>query len=124
MPGTSLRPRHPTSATGLFGPLTRLELLVLATKLREGKISARQSALRCRSLHKAWNMIKLSNSLADLEDEANQALAHLYPSSARALVIASSASRSADRSGICLRRKTDSPSSTAQKRSGKSSTGP
>jgi hypothetical protein len=70
-----LRQRRLESATDLFGPLTRLELLVLATKLREGRISARRSALRCRSLPVAWNMIRLSSSLADLEDEVNQALA-------------------------------------------------
>jgi hypothetical protein len=70
-----LRQRRPEPATDLFGPLTRLELLVLATKLHEGRISARRSALRCRSLSAAWNMIRLSSSLADLEDEVNQALA-------------------------------------------------
>ena len=76
MPGSFfLRQRRPESATDLFGPLTRLELLVLATKLHEGRISARRSALRCRSLPAAWNMIRLSSSLADLEDEVNQALA-------------------------------------------------
>lgn len=124
MPGIFLRPPRRGPATDLFGPLTRLELLVLAAKLRQGKITARHSALQCRSLHTAWNMIRLSNGLAGLEDEANQALAHHDPSSARALFIARPASRSAGRSGICLRRKTDSPSSTAQKRSGKSPTGP
>ena len=70
-----LRQRRPEPATDLFGPLTRLELLVLATKLHEGRISARRSALRCRSLPAAWNMISFSSSLADLEDEVNQALA-------------------------------------------------
>ena len=62
-------------AKGLFGPLTRLELLVLAGKLREGRISTRRSILRCHSLPAAWNIIRLSNSLADLQDEVNQALA-------------------------------------------------
>jgi hypothetical protein len=76
VPGTFfLRQLRPKPATDLFDPLTRLELLVLAGKLREGRISARRSALRSRSLPAAWNMIRLSNSLADLEDEVNQALA-------------------------------------------------
>ena len=76
VPGSFLmRQRCPDPATDLFGPLTRLELLVLATKLHEGRISARRSALRCRSLPAAWNMISFSSSLADLEDEVNQALA-------------------------------------------------
>jgi hypothetical protein len=69
-----LRQRHPEQATDLFHPLTRLELLVLAIKLREGRILARRNALRCRSLPAVWNMIKLSNSLADLEDEVTEAL--------------------------------------------------
>jgi hypothetical protein len=69
------RQQGPEPATDLFGPLTRLELLVLAAKLREGRISARRSVLRCRSLPAAWKMIRLINSLADLEDEVNQALA-------------------------------------------------
>jgi hypothetical protein len=82
VPSIFLPRRRREPATGLFGPLTRLELLALAAKLREGKITARHSALQCRSLRTAWNMIKLSNSLTDLEDEANQALAHHDPSSA------------------------------------------
>ena len=76
MPSTFfLRQRLPEPATDLFYPLTRLELLVLAAKLRAGRISARRRALRCRSLPAAWKMIRLSSSLADLEDEVNQALA-------------------------------------------------
>jgi hypothetical protein len=76
VPGSFFRHQLPPEpATDLFDPLTRLELLVLAGKLREGRISARRSILRCRSLPAAWNMIRLSNSLADLEDEVNQALA-------------------------------------------------
>jgi len=71
-----VRQRRPEPATDLFYPLTRLELLVLAAKLRDGRISARRSVLRCRSLPSAWNMIRLSNSLADLEDEVSEALAH------------------------------------------------
>jgi len=34
----------------------------------------RDGALRCRSLPAAWKMIRLSNSLAQLEHEAYQAL--------------------------------------------------
>ena len=76
MPGIFFsRQQRPEPATDLFDPLTRLELLVLAAKLREGRISARRGALRCRSLPAAWNMIRLTCSLADLEDEINQALA-------------------------------------------------
>jgi hypothetical protein len=76
VPGSFFRRQlRPRPATDLFDPLTRLELLVLAGKLREGRISARRRILRCRSLPAAWNMIRLSNSLADLEDEVNQALA-------------------------------------------------
>jgi hypothetical protein len=76
VPGSFFRRQlRPRSATDLFDPLTRLELLVLAGKLREGRISARRGILRCRSLSAAWNMIRFSNSLADLEDEVNQALA-------------------------------------------------
>jgi hypothetical protein len=76
VPSSFLRPRRPESATDdLFGPLTRLELLVLAAKLHEGRTSARRRALRCRSLPASWNMIRLSNGLADLEDEVNEALA-------------------------------------------------
>jgi hypothetical protein len=71
----SLRQRSAEPATDLFHPLTRLELLVLAAKLHEGRISARRGALRCRSLPAAWSAIRLSNSLADLEDEVDQALA-------------------------------------------------
>ena len=70
-----LHQRYPEHATDLFHPLTRLELLVLAIKLREGRIVARRSVLRCRSLPAAWSMIRLGNSLADLEDEVIQALA-------------------------------------------------
>jgi hypothetical protein len=76
VPGRFLRPLHPALVTDdLFGPLTRLELLVLAAKLHEGRTSARRRAVRCRSLPGAWNMIRLSNGLADLEDEINEALA-------------------------------------------------
>lgn len=76
MPATLyLRQRLPAPATDLFDPLTRLELLVLAARMHEGRILARRGALRCRSLPAVWNMIRLSNSLADLEDEVNQALA-------------------------------------------------
>jgi len=58
----------------MFDRLTMLELLVLAAKLREGRIAARQTALRCRSLPAAWNMIRLSSSLAQLEHEVYQVL--------------------------------------------------
>jgi hypothetical protein len=76
VPGSFFRrQRRPEPVTDLFLPLTRLELLVLAAKLREGRISARRSVLRCRSLPAAWNMIRLSSSIADLEDEVSQALA-------------------------------------------------
>jgi hypothetical protein len=46
VPGVFLRPRRRGPATDLFGALTRLERLVLAAKLRQGKITARQSALQ------------------------------------------------------------------------------
>jgi len=75
VPGSFFRRQlRPEPAPDLFDPLTRLELLVLAGKLREGRISARRSILRCRSLPAAWNMVRLGNSLADLENEVNQVL--------------------------------------------------
>ena len=74
MPRLFFLPRHRDSAGDMFDRLTMLELLVLAAKLREGRIAAREGALRCRSLPAAWKMIRLSNSLAQLEHEVYQTL--------------------------------------------------
>jgi hypothetical protein len=58
-----------------FGQLTQLELLVLSTKLRAGKRRALQAAMRSRSMPEIWDMIRLSNDLADLTEDINRALA-------------------------------------------------
>ena len=131
MPGVSLRPEPAHPAPGTFDRLTMLELTALSARLRRGRHRARQAALRSRSPVEIWDLVRLSSLLASLENEAIQALARHYysrggspgrgSSSARALRMASSASWAWDRWGICRRYKTDSPSSTAQKRMGKSS---
>jgi hypothetical protein len=82
--------------------------------------------------NRARHLLAVSSLLVSLENEAIQALARHYysrggspihgSSSARALRMASSVSCAWERWGICRRYKTDSPSSTAQKRMGKSST--
>lgn len=68
-------PAPPDSAPRTFEQLTTLELLVLSAKLRGGVRRARRAALRCRSPRQVWTMITLSNSLADLGDDVNRALA-------------------------------------------------
>jgi hypothetical protein len=74
VPGMFFLPRQRDSAGDMFDRLTMLELLVLAAKLRAGRIAARDGALRCRSLPAAWKMIRLSNSLAELEHDVFRAL--------------------------------------------------
>ena len=64
----------PELAPGTFEPLSRLELLVLSAKLRNGSCRARQAALRSRSFPEIWAMVRLSNHLADLGHEVSHAL--------------------------------------------------
>jgi hypothetical protein len=134
VPGISLRPEPTRQAPGTFDQLTMLELTALSAGLRRGRSRARQAALRARSPLEIWDFVRLSGLLVNLENEAIQALARHYyyysrggspghgSSSARALRMASSVSCACERWGICRRCKTDKPSSTAQKRIGKSST--
>jgi hypothetical protein len=132
VPGISLRPEPTYPVPGTFDRLTMLELTALSARLRRGRRRARRAALRSRSPAEIWDLARLSSLLAGLENEAIQALARHYysrggspghgSSSARALRMASSVSWAWERWGICRRYKTDSPSSTAQKRMGKSST--
>ena len=65
----------PDLAPGMFERLSRLELLVLSAKLRNGSGRARQAALRSRSFPEIWAMIRLSNHLADLGHDVNHVLA-------------------------------------------------
>ena len=132
MPAISLRPEPTHPEAGTFDRLTMLELAALSARLRRGRHRARHAALRSRSLAEIWAMVRLSSLLVSLENEVIQALASHYcsrgsvpgqgSSSTRAVRTASSVSSSWERWGICRRYKTDSPSSTAQKRMGKSST--
>jgi hypothetical protein len=64
----------PDLAPGTFERLSRLELLVLSAKLRNGSCRARQAALRSRSFPEIWAMIRLSNHLTDLGHEVNHLL--------------------------------------------------
>ena len=75
MPGMSVWPGPAESALRTFDQLTMLELLVLAAKLHGGQRRARQVALRSRSARQIWDMIRLSNHLADLGDDVSRALA-------------------------------------------------
>ncbi|HEY1639433.1 MAG TPA: hypothetical protein VGG35_01995 [Streptosporangiaceae bacterium] len=75
MPGTFRRPRPPDPATDIFDRLTRLELLVLASRLHDGRRQARLAALRSRSPLVIWDMIRLSQHLADIEYEVGLVLA-------------------------------------------------
>jgi hypothetical protein len=65
----------PDLAPGMFEGLSRLELLVLSVKLRNGSCRARQAALRSRSFPEIWAMIRLGNHLADLGHDVNHVLA-------------------------------------------------
>ena len=65
----------PDLAPGMFEGLSRLELLVLSAKLRNGSGRARQAALRSRSFPEIWTLIRLSNHLADLGHDVNHVLA-------------------------------------------------
>jgi hypothetical protein len=58
-----------------FDELSMLELLVLEAKLHGGRRRARQVALRSRSARQIWDMIRLSNHLADLGDDVSRARA-------------------------------------------------
>jgi hypothetical protein len=62
-------------APGTFEGLSRLELLVLLTKLRSGSSRARRAALHSRSVPEGWAMFRLSGHLADLGDDVNLVLA-------------------------------------------------
>ena len=64
----------PDLPPGTFEGLSRLELLVLSAKLRNGSCRARQAALRSRSFPEIWAMIRLSNHLADLGQDVNHVL--------------------------------------------------
>ena len=59
---------------GTFEGLSRLELLVLSAKLRNGSHRARQAALRSQSFPEIWAMIRLSNHLSDLGNDVNHVL--------------------------------------------------
>lgn len=61
-------------APGTFEGLSKLELLVLSAKLRNGSCRARQAALRSRSFPEIWAMIRLSNHLSDLGQDVNHVL--------------------------------------------------
>jgi hypothetical protein len=71
----SVWPGPAESALPAFDQLTMLELLVLAAKLHGGQRRARRAALRSRSVRQIWDMISLSNHLADLGDDVSRALA-------------------------------------------------
>jgi hypothetical protein len=62
-------------APSTFDGLSRLELLVLLTKLRSGSSRARRAALHSRSVPEGWAMFRLSGHLADLGDDVNLVLA-------------------------------------------------
>jgi hypothetical protein len=75
VPGMSVWPAPAELVPRTFDQLTMLELLVLAAKLHGGQRRARRAALRARSVRQIWDMIRLSNHLADLGDDVSRALA-------------------------------------------------
>jgi hypothetical protein len=74
MRGTVWPPSRPDAAPRPFERLTRLELLVMATKLRDGRRRTVRVALRARSLRDMWGMLGVCNELADLGDDVDAAL--------------------------------------------------
>ena len=74
MSGNCLRSQPTRSAPNMFDQLTTLELLALSAKLRRGRHRARLTAIRSRSPLQAWDMVRLTNHLAGLENGVIQTL--------------------------------------------------